>query len=607
MPIERKGEIVIRDLGSKSAAILAAVLIAQFAGSQPVIAESNERPNIVLIMADDMGYGDLGFTGNPLIRTPNLDAMAERSARMTNFYVSPVCAPTRACLMTGRYNYRTRCIDTYIGRAMMDSEELTVAELLGEAGYATGIFGKWHLGDNYPMRPLDQGFELALVHRGGGIGQPSDPPHGERKYTDPILFRNGKAEQKTGYCTDVYYSNALCFIENSHKQKRPFFVYLPDNCPHGPFHDVPPDDYKYYKSKDLGNENFPQKKGHKLPPQGNTDKRVRIYSMVTNIDRNVGRLFEKLDELQILENTLVIFMVDNGPNGRRYVAGMKGMKSHVHEGGIRAPFFMHWPARLKAGTRSDRIAAHIDVLPTLLNAAGVEPPGDLKLDGRNLLPLLGKEHSNWPDREIVIQSHRGDVPVRYNHFMIRNQTWKLVHPTGFGRESFEGMPKFELYNMADDPLELHDVAAQHPKIVRQLKAKYDNWFDDVSSTRPNNYAPPRIHVGTPNENPTVLTRQDWRHTHGRSWAGDSRGHWLLFIASSGTYDVECRFSPGKETEKITLGVFDRSIMMPILAGSSTVTFRDVVLAKGNASLEVTLEHGGKLRGVHQVDVQHRTE
>ena len=599
----------MRHRNAKTAVLLCVILIEQLAAgsARHVIAGSKERPNIVLIIADDMGYGDLGINGNPLIRTPHLDAMATRSAQMTNFYVSPVCAPTRACLMTGRYNYRTRCIDTYIGRAMMDPAEVTVAKLLSDAGYATGVFGKWHLGDNYPMRPHEQGFEVALVHRGGGIGQPSDPPGGEGKYTDPILFRNGRPEQQAGYCTDVYYSNALRFIEQSHERQRPFFVYLPDNCPHGPFHDVPREDYESYRSVDLSNEKFPQHTGHPLPSQTDTDRRARIYAMVTNIDRNVGRLMRRLEDLQISRNTLVIFMVDNGPNGRRYVAGMKGMKSHVHEGGIRSPFFLQWPVRLRAGTSSDRIAAHIDVLPTLLEAAGIDPQADLRLDGRSLLPLLEGRHVDWPEREIVIQSHRGDVPTRYHHFMIRNQTWKLVHPSGFSQKSFDGVPVFELYNMTHDPLELHDLAAEHPGVVRQLKAKYDNWFDDVSSTRPDNYAPPRIHIGTPQENPTVLTRQDWRHTHGKPWRRDSRGHWLLFAASNATCNLLCRFSADNQAAgSITLRVNDQTTILPLAIGAATVRFHEVALLKGNVHLEVTLEHKGKLRGVHQIEVHCNT-
>jgi len=560
-------------------------------------------PNIVLIMTDDMGYGDLGVHGNPVIHTPNIDAMAKRSASMSTFYVSPVCAPTRACLMTGRYNYRTRCIDTYIGRAMMDTEEVTVAEVLGDAGYATGIFGKWHLGDCYPMRPMDQGFQESLIHRGGGIGQPSDPVGGEGKYTDPILFRNGVEEQQTGYCTDVYYSNAMTFIEESSQKKKPFFVYLPDNCPHGPFHDVPPEDLATYKATNLDSSEFPQDKGHKLPAKANLDTLARIFAMVTNVDRNVGRLQEKLESLGIADNTIVIFMVDNGPNTRRYVAGFNGNKSTVWEGGIRAPFFVQWPARLKAGHVSDIPSAHIDVLPTLLDAAGVEEPKSLKLDGRSMLPFLEGKPVNVQDRYLTIQSHRGDQPVRYNNFMIRNSRWKLVHPSGFGRESLAGEPNFQLFDLNNDPYELHNVAAIKPDVVKQMKAAYDRWFDDVGSTRPDNYAPPRIHVGTQHENPVVLTRQDWRHTNGRPWARDSQGHWLL-LAKAGKARVHCRFSPSQSAGTATLRINDDVRTVKLAPAATTCDFPNVTMPAGPVTLEVKLAHGEKTRGIHQADLEY---
>ncbi len=568
---------------------------------------ASERPNVILIMTDDQGYGDLGVTGNPVLKTPNIDAMAKRSGSVKNFYVSPVCAPTRACLMTGRYNYRTRCIDTYIGRAMMDTEEVTIAEMLSDAGYATGIFGKWHLGDCYPMRPMDQGFQTSIVHRGGGIGQPSDPTGAEGKYTNPILFRNGKPVQTLGYCTDVYFQNAMQFISQSQKADKPFFAYIPTNAPHGPYHDVPQEDYEDYRDDNLANDQFPQDKGHKLPAKHRQDQRARIFAMIQNVDTNVGRLFKYLNEHGLTENTIVIFMVDNGPNGMRYVAGHKGMKSHVHEGGIRSPFFIHWPKKIKAGATTDRIAAHIDIMPTLLAACDVDAPCSLNLDGRNFLPLLTGDKNtaqNWKDRLIVIQSHRGDQPQQFHHFAARNQNWKLLHGSGFGKEKFEGEPKFELYDMKNDPLEMKNLASEKPEILQQLKEQYLAWFKDVSSTRPDNYAPPRIYVGTPQEQVTTLTRQDWRHTKGRPWAPDSHGYWELHNAKEdGTYDVEVRIRSIRQRGEVSLNVAGNTLTKPLKPSTSKVIFKDVEFGKkGPVRLDCRVKIGDTESGPWQVDV-----
>lgn len=567
------------------------------------IAIAQNRPNVILIMTDDQGYGDLGVTGNPVIQTPHLDSLAAQSASMATFYVSPVCSPTRACLMTGRYNYRTRCIDTYIGRSMMDTEEVTVAELLRDAGYATGIFGKWHLGDAYPMRAMDQGFEMSVVHRGGGIGQPSDPPGAERKYTDPTLFRNGQAEQMTGYCTDIYFDEAMQWMGEQADNERPFFAYIATNAPHGPFHDVPKDLYEKYRAMDLSNAKMPHEQGtHPLPSEINHDRRARIFAMITNVDDNVGRLLAHLDEHELADSTMVIFMVDNGPNEPRYVAGMRGSKSSVYEGGIRSPLFVRWPDRLKAGTRvENEVGAHIDVMPTILDACDVDPPLDLQIDGGSLLGLLEGEPASWRDRHIFIQTHRGNMPVRYHHMMVRNNRWKLVHASGFGRESFEGEPQFELYDMVNDPLELTDVASDHPETVRLLRGAYDVWFDDVSSTRANNYAPPRIHLGSPRAAQVTLTRQDWRHQEGRPWGRNSVGEWLVTIERDGRYEITVRWSPSESPVCVRLSVAGLDARQTVEAGASECVF-EVNLSAGDSGLAAHIEEGEAVRGAHQVDV-----
>ncbi|MBM4026855.1 MAG: arylsulfatase [Planctomycetes bacterium] len=564
--------------------------------------ERSKHPNVILIITDDQGYGDFGVTGNPVIKTPHLDALARDSAQMTNYYVSPVCAPTRACLMTGRYNYRTRAIDTYIGRAMMEPEEVTIAELLKANGYATGIFGKWHLGDNYPMRPQEQGFEEVLVHRGGGIGQPSDPPGGEGKYTDPVLFHNGKEVQMKGYCTDVYFDQAMAWMDKSQREGRPFFAYLSTNAPHTPLDDVPQELYDQYRKMDFANDRFPQRDGHPLDHKVNADHMARLYAMITNIDRNVGRLLEHLKNRGLDEETLVLFMVDNGPQGRRYVAGMKGAKGTVYEGGIRSPLFVRWSSALKAGHQNDRVVAHIDVLPTVLDACHVQIPSKVRLDGRSFWPLLKGESVAWPDRPIIIQAHRGDEPVLYHNFALRTQDWKLLHTSGFGGESFKGAPRFELYDMKSDPLELRNVAKEHPEKVQELKLAYEAWFRDVGSTRPDNYAPPRIHVGTPYENPVTLTRQDWRHEKGGPWAADSNGHWLLYVAQSGRYEVVLRLRGAGQGGRALLQIGAAQWQQSFAASQESLRFPAVPLEKGNTTLKATLRIGETEKGPWQVDV-----
>lgn len=567
-------------------------------GCSAAFGNGAERPNVIIIMSDDQGGGDYGFRGNQVIRTPELDAMHERSGYLSRFYVSPVCAPTRASLMTGRYNYRTRCIDTYIGRAMMDTDEVTLAEFLRDAGYRTGIYGKWHLGDNYPLRAMDQGFQDSLVHRGGGIGQPSDPIGAEGKYTDPTLIRNGEEVAMHGYCTDIYFDAAMDFMETAAASNSRFFTYIATNAPHGPFHDVPRELYDEYRKVD-----FTPILVNKLKPsrmRDESDKLARIAAMITNIDQNVGRLFTKLDDLGITDDTIVIYLNDNGPNTMRFVGNMRGMKTGVDDGGIRSPLIFHWPAKVKAGTTSDSLCAHIDVVPTILDACGVEVPSEHIFDGRSFLPLLTGTDSDWPARQIVLQSHRGDQPHRFHHFAIHEDPWKLVHPSGFGREKFEGIPRLELYDLRNDPRQQHDVADENPEVFQRLKTGYESWFRDVSSTRPDNYEPPRIVIGTRHEMRSVLTRQDWRHNTGKPWAGNSNGVWLLQAPEAADYRIELIFRDDLPagTATVTAGPVTRKLDIP--ANQKRGHTAEVRLPAGNLTLAVNAVFAGKSQGPHQV-------
>ncbi len=563
-----------------------------------VASDTVSRPNVVLIMSDDQGGGDYGFAGNPVIRTPQLDAMQKRSGLLTRFYVSPVCAPTRASLMTGRYNYRTRCIDTFVGRAMMDTEERTLAEMLRDAGYKTGIYGKWHLGDNYPLRAMDQGFEESLVHRGGGIGQPSDPIGAEGKYTDPVLFKNGVRTPMKGYCTDIYFDAALAFMERSVKQKKNFFTYIATNAPHGPFHDVPVELYQEYLKADftpiLVNNFKPARKKQEF------DKLARIAAMITNIDQNIGKLFKKLDALGVTQDTIVIYLNDNGPNSPRYVGNMRGMKTHVDDGGIRSPLIFHWPAKVRGGLKADEMCAHIDVTPTIAAACGVALPEDRTIDGRSFLPLLTGTAKDWPTRQFVFQTHRGDVPQQFHHFALHEHPWKLVHPSGFGKESFTGKPQLQLYDLSQDPKQQNNVAAKYPAVFKRLKSDYEKWFADVSSTRTDNYAPPRIVIGTDHEPETVLTRQDWRHATGRNWAANSNGFWLLEAKQPQTYKVEIIFAGKPPAGKATITCGGAEAVVDIEAGQQRGHTTMLKLGAGKMKLQVDVVFDGKTQGPHQV-------
>jgi arylsulfatase A-like enzyme len=584
-------------LNFRNAYLVSLAVAGAFGNQAETWAAAVTRPNVVVIITDDQGFGDLGCHGNPVIQTPTLDRFAAESVWLRNFYVSPVCAPTRACLLTGRYNYRGGVTDTYRGRAMLRPGETTLAEALAAAGYRTGIFGKWHLGDNYPLRSIDQGFSEALVHNGGGIGQPADPP--ESRYFNPILQHNGQATSTTGYCSNVFTGAAIEFIEA--ENDTPFFAYLAFNCPHDPL-DVADEEAAPYRVVDLSPAAFPPI-GQPLPTKTDSEAIARVYGMVTNIDRNVGQLLDALDQRGLADNTIVVFLTDNGPAHPRFNGGLRDRKGSVYEGGIRVPCYVRWPARLKAGSVVDPPTAHIDLMPTLLAACEVVPAASIAFDGSNLLPLLLDPSADWPERTLFFQWHRGDAPQQGRAFAALGPRYKLVQSLAVGEGDWTGPPRYELFDIPADPFEQHDVAAEDPEIVANLKSQYDAWFADVSR---DGYAPPRIVLGTIHENPVVLTRQDWRGPRA-DWNAKGLGHWDVHIAAAACYDIRLRFAAATgdgATAHFRLGNVERSATVP--AGATECILEAIRFPAGPARLQAWLSMtGADDVGVHYVDVNQR--
>ena len=490
-------------------------------------------PNVILIITDDQGYGDLSFNGNPNIITPALDNFAAESVRFNNFFVSPVCAPTRSSLMTGRYSLRTGVRDTYNGGAIMASSEVTIAEMLKQANFTTGIFGKWHLGDNYPSRPSDQGFDESLIHLAGGMGQVGDFTNYFKKdtsYFDPILWHNNEQKPYKGYCSDIFTENAIEFIENN--KNNPFFCYLSFNAPHNPLQ-VPDEYYQAYKTLDPTDGIDPELIPNEKISEKTKDNTRKVYAMVTNIDDNLKKLFNKVDELGIKDNTIVMFMTDNGPQHARYVAGMKGRKSSVYNGGIRVPFFLRFPAMFSGNQEVNQITAHIDLLPTLSKLCNVEMPRDRKIDGRSFIPSINSE--KLPERSFFSYWTR-KYPELYNNIALQRGQFKLIGKTDYNSP----IENFELYDTYNDPFEKNNLVTQKKSIALSLKKEMHQTFLELVNSE-NLKNPPRIMLGSDFENPVYLNRNDaggqravWNQEQAYSF-------WKVDINKEGLYDLKFKF------------------------------------------------------------------
>jgi len=439
------------------------------------------KPNVILVITDDQGYGPIGAHGHPWIKTPNLDDLHGQSTRFTSFLVSPTCSPTRAALMSGRHPLKNGITHTILERERMALSTVTLPQILAKAGYVSGIFGKWHLGDEDAYQPDKRGFDEVFIHGAGGIGQAyncscADAPG--NKYFNPAIRHNGKFVRTEGYCTDLFFTAALGWIKQTKEKDKPFFAYITTNAPHGPFI-APPANTK--KFTDLG---F-------------SSKTAGFYGMIENIDENMGRLMGKIEEWNLAEDTLLIFMSDNGMTGggsgrgkvgvakdgspmNVYNAGMRGMKGSPDEGGVRVPFFVRWTGKLKPGRDVAALSAHIDLLPTLAELAGLRELPKNQVEGRSLVPLLMDPKAKWKQRHLFTQIARwktGSEPDEHmwKKYAVRNQRYRLVVD--------------QLYDMKNDPNQKVNIADKNPDVVQSMRAAYQEFWKESRPLMVNETAP----------------------------------------------------------------------------------------------------------------------
>ncbi|WP_171037986.1 arylsulfatase [Dyadobacter luticola] len=547
-------------------------------------AQTARRPNILLIITDDHGYGDFGFTGNPHVKTPHIDELAAKSVRLTNFHVSPVCAPTRASLLTGRYHQRTGVHDTYNGGAIMATEEVTLAEILGKNGYATGIVGKWHLGDNYPFRPSDQGFKYSLVHGGGGIGQPGDFYENfirpDSSYFDPTLAENDKKVSRKGYCSDVFTDQALTFLKS--QKTDPFFLYVSYNAPHTPLQ-LPAKYEEMYKDLKFDSALDKQEGSPwaKMTDKDKADAR-KVYGMISNIDDNIGRILQELKAQKLEENTIVIFMTDNGNQQLRFNTGFRGLKATVYEGGTRVPLLISGAGLFPQNKENANFTAHIDLLPTLLEATRILLPKELKLDGKSALKhIQGKQGNASASSRTFYNAWNRGWPEPYRNAAFYSGNYKLVAADA----EHANLQSFGLFDLEKDPFEKNNLICSQPQIARQLRKCLDSVYADISAS-PHLY-PRRIILDPAHEPISILTRQDLLGNGVNAWMSDMvAGYWLVTVAKEGYYHFKSIHNKPvlKGTRQLLrVGALQRSDVLK--DETSTHTFNKIFLKKGDYQIE----------------------
>lgn len=519
-----------------------------YAGSQPPEAE---RPNVVLIMTDDQGYGDLSNMDHPYLKTPNMDRLKAEGVSFENFLVAPVCAPTRAGLMTGRYTYRTGVHDTYQSRVNMWSDEKTIAEYLKDAGYSTGLFGKWHIGYNAPLTAGDQGFDTYITWE--------EMQHSRQR---PLLEENGRFSYYPKVMSDVFCDKAVEFIRAN--KERPFFCYWPLYLPHA-HHDNMEVETRYTE-RFQALENL-------------TPKACRVYGMIEKADELLGRVLDAIDAAGLRENTIVIFLSDNGPTYIKYRdgtldenGGLRGHKGQVYEGGIRVPFYVRWPGRLPAGKSVETMGNYTDVLPTLLELCGATPDQwEKPLDGRSLVPLLASSSTDWPDRFYFMHFQRqGPQQILANMWengCVRGERWKLVNGD-------------ELYDLQNDPDESENLAAKYPQRVIAMRGEYKAWFESVTGERNLTAAP--NYVGAPGQAETML------YFFEKDQEVDPAG-WPIDVKSTGPYMIcveNLQHTMFGDEVTCTLRCGDVEISQPVDPIKADLLFEGVELPLGVHTFQI---------------------
>ena len=558
-----------------------------------MFAQKKRQPNVILVMTDDQGYGDIAVHGNKMINTPNLDTLHGQSVRFTDFHVDPTCSPTRSALMSGRYSTRTGVWHTIMGRSLMRTEEVTIAEVLRGGDYRTGMFGKWHLGENYPLRPMDQGFDYVVRHGGGGVGQ--GPDYWGNDYFNDTYWRNGVPEKFKGYCTDIWFDEAIAFVKRN--TDRPFFCYVSTNAPHGPL-------------------NVAAKWSEPYVKKGVAPSQAKFYGMIENIDWNLGRLGKVLVEHGLTDNTIFIFMTDNGTAAGRvnanlvkqgkwggFNSGMKGNKGSEYDGGHRVPCFVRWPAGGIGGDKArdeDYLCAHIDLLPTIAGLCSVQRPDGPKIDGVDLSQRLKDKAAALPDRTLFVHSQRIPDPRKWRKCAVMTKRWRLVN----GKE---------LYDMDADPGQRTKVQDAHPKVVARLIAAYDAWWESLSVAFDK---PVHIGLGSDAETSTQLHPHDWQVKGQRSssWHQNhvrnghmGQGKWFVDVLRAGKYRIELRRWPrhldraiDAKHARITIAGLD--VDHAVKTDAKQTTF-EVELQKGTTTLQTWLTLANdKTRGAYFVYV-----